>query len=426
MTDISAVILAAGEGTRMRSENSKVMHNVCGAPMLGHVIKACMKAGIPEIVVVAGKNEKEIKEYLKADFPGKKISTVVQTKRLGTAHAVKTVFDARKRLKKGILILSGDTPLITCETIGKLIKEFTKKNVSGIIGVSYTKNPGGYGRIITGENGKVQKIVEEKDAGPEEKRIKLVNGGVYIVKRTDLERYISKIRLNRKKAEYYLTDAAEIMAKHGKPMHTAVLPQNELAGVNNRIQLAKASKMKNKKVLEKMAENGITIVDFDTVFIEGEVTAGRDTVIKPFTVITGPVKIGKNCVIGPCAHIRPQTVIGNNCKIGNYVEVKKSKIGNNVNIAHLSYIGDAEIGAGTNIGAGTVTANYDGRLKHKTIIGGGVKSGSNVVFVAPVKIGAGSVVGAGSVITENVSKGSLVIARARQTEKKNKFLKKEK
>ena len=356
----------------------------------------------------------------------RKIEIVVQMKRLGTAHAVKTAVCSKKRMKKEILILSGDTPLLTGETLRKLIKEFTNKNTGGIIGASYTENPEGYGRIIAKKDGKVLKIVEEKDAGPEEKRIKLVNGGIYIIKKAVLEKNIRKIRMNRKKAEYYLTDLAEIMAKNKEAMDFAVLPHSELAGVNDRVQLARVSKIKNKKVLEKLAKSGITIVDFDTVFIEGNISVGRDTVIKPFTVITGPVKIGKNCIIGPSAHIRPGSIIGDGCKIGNYVEIKNAKTGSNVNISHLSYIGDAEIGEGTNIGAGTITANYDGKAKHRTVIGKNVKVGSNTVFVAPVKIGSGCVVGAGSVITEDVSPGSLVIARARQTEKKERFKKKEK
>jgi bifunctional UDP-N-acetylglucosamine pyrophosphorylase/glucosamine-1-phosphate N-acetyltransferase len=403
----------------MKSEKSKVLHEVCGKPMVEHVIDACVQAGINDIVLIAGKNIKELKTYTQS-YKKARLSVVLQSKRLGTAHAVQAALKAKKSIKQGVLILSGDVPLLEQATISSIIREFTNKNGNGIIGVSEIRNPYGYGRILQDKKGFVSAIVEEKDTDEKQKKIKIVNGGVYLIKKSVLVKYINRIKMNPKKKEYYLTDIADLMSCNNVPLKAKVIPYEELSGVNDRIQLAEAGKIKNKKLLEKLIQSGVVIQDLDSVFIEGQVSIGKDTVIKPFTVIKGPVKIGKKCMIGPSAHIRPGTVVGDNSKIGNYVEVKNSVIGIGVTVSHLSYIGDAQIGNNTNIGAGTITANYDGKKKHKTKIGINVKVGSNVVLVAPVKIGCNVTVGAGSVITEDVPASSLVIARARQVVMKSK------
>ncbi len=414
---ISAVILAAGKGTRMKSEKTKVLHEVSGKPMLAHVIDACLKARVSDITVVAGANMQQLKSFAAARYNGNNIRFVLQKEQLGTADAVSSVIKAKIPLKDGILILSGDTPLITSDTVGFLIKMFTKKSQGGIIGVSFAENPSGYGRIVRNSEDYVIRIVEDKDANDREKAIKVINGGVYIIRKDSLVRNLGKIKVNKAKGEYYLTDIAALMYAEDRPLSPVDVPYRELAGVNSRAQLAEAGKIRNKKVLEMLSENGITIVDFDTVYIEEGVEIGSDTVIQPFSVIKAGVKIGKGCTIGPSAHLRQGAVIGNNCKIGNYVEIKNSTIGNNTNVAHLSYIGDSEIGSNVNIGAGTITANYDGVKKNKTVIGDGAYVGSNAVFVAPVKIGKNAVIGAGSVITENVPDDSLAIARPRQETK---------
>ncbi len=419
---ITAIILAAGKGTRMKSSITKVLHKISGKEMISYVMDSVLKSKIRDIVVVAGDNYSEIKNFLRNKYK-KNIKIIRQKPLLGTGHAVLSVIKSKISLNPYILILNGDVPLIKPATLAQIINMFTKNICDGIIAVSKVKNPSGYGRIKLNSNGNIIKIIEEKDADFQERKIDIINGGLYLLKKCDLIENTNKIRKNIKKGEYYLTDLIDIMHKRGSILKPFYLDEIELKGVNDRKQLAEVEAINNKKILEKLTKNGITIKDFNTVFIEDNVRIGKDTVIEPFTVIKGPAKIGPFCNIGPFTHIRPGTIIGKNCKIGNYVEIKKSNIGDNVHIAHLSYIGDTKIGKGTNIGAGTITANYDGRKKNKTFIGKNVYVGSNVVFVAPVKIGDNAVIGAGSVITEDVPSNSLAIARQRQINKKNWVLK---
>jgi bifunctional UDP-N-acetylglucosamine pyrophosphorylase / glucosamine-1-phosphate N-acetyltransferase len=416
---ISALILAAGKGTRMNSDFTKVLHEVAGQPMLAHVIDSCLEAGVSDIIIIAGANMPELKAFASGHYPGKKIRFALQKRQSGTANAVAAGLTAVTGKAKGVLVLSGDVPMITPATIRGLIKEFTVKKCNGIICTSKVKDPCGYGRIIAGRDGVIIRIVEEKSCTLAEKEIEVINSGVYVFDARLLKKYIKQVKRDPVKKEYYLTDVIGIMAKNGIKIRQKDTNRAEIAGINDRVQLMEANKFKNKKNLEKFAKNGITIVDFNTVFISGNVKIGRDTVIKPFTVITGPVTIGPHCIIGPSAHIRPDTKIGSHCKIGNYVEIKKSTLGDHVNVSHLSYVGDTAIGSGTNIGAGTITANYDGVKKNKTKIGKNVSVGSNTVFVAPVSVGDNVTVAAGSVVTDNVPPKSLVIARCRQTVKKN-------
>ncbi len=423
---VTAIIMAAGKGTRMKSDKSKVLHEVAGKPMLGHVIDACHAAGVKDIVLIAGANYPELKEFTKTAYPSGNIKIVIQKKQIGTAHAISTALKAKLKFDEAILILSGDVPLIEAATIKGAIKEFTTENPGGIILTSKVENPFGYGRIVRDTHGFVESIVEQKDATPEQQEIDHINGGVYIFNRDYLKKYITLIKMNPLKKEYYLTDIAGIMAKNGIKIRPKTVPYAEVAGINDRVQLMEAGKMKNKKTLERFAKDGITIVDFDTVFIDENVSIGTDTVIQPFTVIKGSSRIGKGCNIGPFAHIRPGTVIGDNCRVGNYVEIKKSTLGNNTYVSHLSYIGDAELGSNVNIGAGTITCNFDGFKKHKTIIGDNVFVGSDTKFVAPVKVGKGAVIAAGSVITEDVPADALSVARARQVNKEKWALKRRK
>jgi len=420
---ITAIILAAGKGTRMKSSIPKVLHTISGKEIISYVIDSVLKANIKDIIIVAGSNFNRVKEYIEGRYKNNKIKIIRQKPLLGTGHAVLTVIKSKIRLNPYILILNGDVPLIKSSTLNRIINMFTKNICDGIIAVSKVKNPFGYGRIKLNSNGNIIKIIEEKDSDLKEKKINIINGGLYLLKKRDLSTNLFKIKKNILKGEYYLTDLFDIMAKRGRMLKPYLIDESEIKGINDRYQLTEVEAINNKKILEKHAENGITIKDFNTVFIEDNIKIGKDTVIEPFTVIKGPAQIGPFCNIGPFTHIRPETIIGKNCKIGNYVEIKKSKIGDNVHIAHLSYIGDATIGNGTNIGAGTITANFDGRKKNKTFIGKNVYVGSNVVFVAPVKIGDNAVIGAGSVITEDVPANSLAIARQRQINKKNWVLK---
>lgn len=415
---ITAIILAAGKGTRMKSSVPKVLHKIAGKEMISYVLDSVIKAGVKDIIIVAGSNFNEVKNFIKSKY-NQNIKIIKQRPLLGTGHAVLTVIKSKIKIHPFVFILNGDVPLIQPITLRQIIKMFTNTKCDGIIAVSKVKNPFGYGRIIRDENNNIIKIVEEKDANILEKKIDLINGGLYFLRTSDLKENIIKIKKNLIKGEYYLTDLTEILAKKNKILKPFLIDEQELKGINDRQQLAEVEEINNKKNLEKHAKNGITIKDFNTVFIEDNVIIGKDTVIEPFTVIKGPAKIGPFCNIGPFTHIRPDTIIGKKCKIGNFVEIKKSKIGDSVHIAHLSYIGDTTIGSGTNIGAGTITANYDGKKKNKTIIGKNVYVGSDVVFVAPVKIGNNAVIGAGSVITENVPANSLAIARQRQINKKD-------
>jgi bifunctional UDP-N-acetylglucosamine pyrophosphorylase/glucosamine-1-phosphate N-acetyltransferase len=409
--------MAAGKGVRMNSEKTKVLHEVAGKPMLGHVIDACHKAGIKDIVLIAGANYSQLREFTDKAYTGRGIRFVLQKKQLGTAHAISTAMKAKIAYKPAILILSGDVPMITPGTICDLINGFTKEKCGGIICTSKVDDPSGYGRIITDADGYIIRIVEQKSATESEKNITLINGGIYIFDRDLLKKYIGRIKLDPVKKEYYLTDLAALMAENNIKIRPKITDYLEVSGVNDRVQLMETGKLKNKKTLEKLAKDGITIVDFDTVFIDENVNIGRDTVIQPFTVIRGKTSIGKGCNIGPFAHIRPESVIGDFCKIGNYVEIKKSTIGSHTNVAHLSYIGDAELGSHVNIGAGTITCNYDGFKKSRTVIGNNVFVGSDTKFVAPVTVGDDTVIAAGSVITEDVPSGALAIARARQVNK---------
>jgi bifunctional UDP-N-acetylglucosamine pyrophosphorylase/glucosamine-1-phosphate N-acetyltransferase len=414
---ITAVILAAGKGTRMMSDKTKVLHEVSGKPMISHVIDACLEAGVRDIVIIAGANFQELKKFAGKAYPGMDIKFAIQKKQLGTAHAVSAALNSKIHFNKAVLILSGDVPMITPETIKAMIREFTKSSPGGIICTSTVAEPFGYGRIVKNGKGHIIRIVEEKDATAAEKGIREINSGIYIFEAKNLKKHIKSVGLNPVKKEYYLTDIAGIMAENDVIIRPLTVDYAETAGINDRVQLMEANKLKNKKTLEKLAKNGITIADFDTVIIDGNVSIGRDTVINPFTVIHGKTRIGRGCVIGPFAHIRAETVIGDFCKIGNYVEIKKSVIGSHTNVAHLSYIGDAGIGNNVNIGAGTITCNYDGVNKNRTIIGNNVFVGSDTKFVAPVKIGDDTVIAAGSVITEDVPAGALGIARARQVNK---------
>ncbi len=452
MKKITAIILAAGKSTRMKYSITKVLRRVSGRAILEHVIESCLGNGINDIVIVAGNNYPELNKFMQEKY--KNIINprfILQKQQMGTAHAVKVVLNSKTRLKDNILILNGDVP-VSRKTIRSLINEFFKQKNEGIIAVSEIQNPEGYGRVIQDFKGNIIKIVEERDADKKEKQIKLINGGIYIFTKKSLKKYINKIKLNPKKKEYYLTDIVEIMANDGKKIGAKLTPFKELTGVNNRLQLMEVAEIKNRDMIIKLSRRGVTVRDFNTIFIDETVKVGRETVVRYYTNLRRNTKIGQRCLIGPgsiienttvgndveiiksivretkvgdktrigpFSHLRAGTRIGKNCRIGNFVEIKNSKIGNNTKVAHMTYLGDAVIGDNVNIGAGTVTCNYDGIQKHKTIIGDNVFVGSGVKFIAPVKIGNGAVIAAGSVITEDVPPFALAIARARQENKLN-------
>lgn len=410
--DIKSVILAAGKGTRMKSETPKVLHEIFGKTLVGYVLDN-VKNITSENFVIVGHHAEEVEKYIKNNYENAK--TVLQTPQLGTGHAVSMVCPMLKDYNGLVLILCGDTPLITEETLKKFI-EFHKSQKSDLTVMSTIfENPTNYGRIIRENDNTLKCIVEEKDATPEQKAIKEVNAGIYCIDWKKVQPAFSQLTSNNAQGEYYLTDIIEWGKKNSLSVNAYIMENNEeIFGINSRLHLAEATKIMQKRINEKHMVNGVTIVDPSTTYISAETEIGQDTIIFPATYIEGKNKIGKNCKIGPCAHLRGGVEIADNVKIGNFVEVKKSKINSNTNAGHLSYIGDSEVGSHVNIGAGTITANYNPltKVKSKTILEDNVKIGSNTVLVAPVTVEEGANVGALSVITKNVPQWALALTRS--------------
>jgi len=409
---------------------------------------------------VVGHKGGKVIEALRNSLPLEKtgIEFVKQTKLLGSGHAVLQVKKNLRNYRGNILVVYGDLPLLTGKTLNRLIQTHYKQDNSLTILGTTLENPSGYGRIIENSNGKGIRIVEERDATPKERKINRVNAGVYCFKAEDLFKAIDKIRPDNRKREYYLTDAVEILGEMGKRVRTVMTKDSsEVEGINNRKQLVNVQKYINMKNLERLLLTGVTIVDPPSTFIDFTVKIDRDTIIYPGSTILGKTRIGENCKLGPYAfiqncqiengvevrasfiygakiakgakvgpfsHIRPGTFVGENVRIGNFCEVKKSKIGRGTKVSHLSYIGDAFLGKDVNIGAGTITCNFDGVRKNITRVGDGTFVGSDAKFIAPVRIGKDAVIGAGSTITEDVPAGKLAIARARQVIKDRKKKKK--
>jgi len=438
-----AVILAAGKGTRMKSSLPKVLHKLCGKPMVEHVLDATRKAGIEKNIVVIGYGAEKVEETLgnQADF-------VYQKEQLGTGHAVLQAKELLQDHVGPVLVVCGDTPLLTTKTLSLLLEEHKEKKAAATVLTALMDNPTGYGRIIRKEQGGVVKIVEEKDASPEEKRVKEINTGTYCFDNQALFQALEKITPNNAQGEYYLTDVIALFVEANLTVG-AVMAEDmlETMGVNSRKHLAEAATYMNRRILDGFMDEGVTIVDPASTFIHSGVKIGRDTIIHPFTIIEGQTVIGEDCIIGPnsrlldskignstvieqstvlesvlgnevkvgpYAYLRPGTIAENQVKIGDFVEIKKSTIGEKSKIPHLSYIGDCKIGTGVNVGAGTITCNYDGIDKHPTIIEDDAFIGSNTNLVAPVKVGKRAVVGAGSTLSKDVPAQALGIARAKQ------------
>ena len=341
--------------------------------------------------------------------------TVLQSPQLGTGHAVSMVCPYLEDYKGEVIILCGDTPLITSDTLKTFIEAHREMNSDITVMSAVFEEPTNYGRIIRNTDGSLNSIVEEKDATSQQKLIKEINAGIYCLNWEKIKTAFSQLKTNNAQGEYYLTDIVEWGNNNGLSVNAHILERNEeIYGINSKQNLAEATRIMTKRTLEKYMTEGVTIVDTDTTWIDPQTIIGKDTVIYPSTYIEGKNVIGANCKIGPFAHLRGDVILEDNVKIGNYVEVKKSTIKSNTNACHLTYIGDSEIGSEVNIGAGTITANYNplNKVKSKTVIGDNVKIGSNSVLVAPVTIEEGANVGALSVITKNVQKWSLAITRA--------------
>ncbi|WP_413853116.1 bifunctional UDP-N-acetylglucosamine diphosphorylase/glucosamine-1-phosphate N-acetyltransferase GlmU [Candidatus Ruminimicrobium bovinum] len=452
-TNLYGVILAAGNGTRMKSCLPKVLHKVCGKELISYVIDCCEALKVGKTYIVTGNGSEQVKQFLNKYG---NVETVLQKERLGSAHAFLQAKSKMKKLTGNVIVMCGDTPLITSSTIKKLVDYHIKNKNDATILSGFVGNPFGYGRIVRDMSGNVSSIVEEKSANEKEKSINEINSGIYCFNLKTVWKALDKVKPNNSKKEYYLTDVISILNKDGfKTDAFAICKEEEILGVNDRAQLACAGKILKERILSELMINGVTIEDPSSTYIYGNVKIAQDTVIKPNTFIEGDVKIGTGCVIGPdtsvinseiknnvsikysyidsaviednvkigpFSHIRPGAVLKQKVKVGNFSEVKKSVVGEGSKVNHLSYIGDALVGKDVNIGAGTITCNYDGVSKYKTVLGDNVFVGSNTNLVAPVNIGKNVLIAAGSTITENVVKNKLVIARSRQIikEKKNK------
>jgi bifunctional UDP-N-acetylglucosamine pyrophosphorylase/glucosamine-1-phosphate N-acetyltransferase len=448
MTKRYAVVLAAGQGTRMKSKLYKVLHPVCGKPMVEHVIDQVSALELHKIVTIIGFGAELVKSTL-----GERSEYALQEEQLGTAHAVMQSSAQLKQEKGTTLVICGDTPLITTETMEALLKHHEETNAKATILTAHAKDPTGYGRIIRQSNGDVKRIVEHKDASEEERTVKEINTGTYCFDNEALFQALDKVSNDNVQGEYYLPDVIEILKNEGETVSAFQTERfEETLGVNDRVALAQAEKTMRERINRQHMVNGVTLIDPSNTYISAETTIGSDTTIFPGTTLLGKTEIGSDCTIGPnseikdCrignqttirqsvahnssigsevaigpfAHIRPDSQISDEVKIGNFVEVKKALFGKGSKASHLSYIGDAKVGADVNLGCGSITVNYDGKRKYETIIEDGAFVGCNSNLIAPVTIGKNAYVAAGSTINNNVPEEALSIARARQTNKEN-------
>jgi len=391
----------------MKSSSPKVLHQICGRPILEFTLDLVKSLKITKSVAVVGFKHQQVKAVL---VP-RGIKAVLQKRLLGTADAVKTALRALKGFKGDVLVLYGDTPLLKKETIRKLLQFHSRSNSDITLLTAMTPRPAGYGRVLRDEYSGICGIVEEKDADDFQKNIKEVNTGIMVFKKDKLQEALRYIKADNRKKEYYLTDAVDILYKRNCLIDGLKAPNiREAMGINTRLELSVAAKIMRYQINRKIAESGVTIVDPDSCFINYGTKIGRDTMIYPFTVIENNVRIGERCMIGPFIHLREGTRLENDCVIGNFVEIVRSEIGSGTLAKHFSYLGDTQVGKLVNVGAGTVTANWDGSKKNKTQIKNKAFIGSDTVIIAPAKIGRSAKTGAGSVVLKNqdVPDGSVV------------------
>ena len=443
MSDTAIIIMAAGKGKRMKSNLPKVLHNLAGKPILNYVLDTVSQLEAKIKILIVGYKSDRIRELI-----SDKIEYVEQNEQLGTAHAVLQTKKLLSGFKGNILILSGDVPFLTVKILKRLLKYHKANNFCCTLLSTVLKKPKGYGRIIRDKMGEIKGIIEEVDLSTDKKKITEINSGIYCFNKEKLFQALEKVSKNNKQGEYYLTDTVKILLGEGLTVGNVIVKDySEILGINNRLDLANASQKVYQKTLQDLMLQGVTVVDPNSTFVEQGVKIGQDSIIYPFTIIEKDTKIGSSCLIGPYshlidadigkgvrvwasiienstvkeganigpyAHLRPETVVEKGAKIGNFVELKKTIMGESSKASHLTYLGDVTIGKKVNIGAGTITCNYDGEKKNKTVIEDGVFIGSNNSLVAPVKLGKDSYTGAGSTITEDVPAGNLAISRSRQ------------
>ncbi|MFD2831621.1 bifunctional UDP-N-acetylglucosamine diphosphorylase/glucosamine-1-phosphate N-acetyltransferase GlmU [Corticicoccus populi] len=445
-----AIILAAGKGTRMKSKKAKVLHELCGVPMIGHVVDNVKEAGFEEVHAVIGTDSDAVRTYLDGT-----VETTFQDEQLGTAHAVGQLREKLENEEGQTLVICGDTPLISKRTLSALFEYHTEMSLKATVLSVEASNPFGYGRIVRNYDGSVKSIVEEKDAASEIKEIREISSGTFIFDNKVLFEALEHVKNDNVQAEYYLPDVIPYIFEHYKKVDAYKSEVfDEILGINDRVALSKAEEIMREQINIGHMQNGVTLMDPKAAYIDKNVTIGEDTVIYPNVVLRGTTTIGSNVTItngseitdsvisdeavikqsvvtdskvgssaavGPFAQLRPGTVLGEEVKIGNFVEVKKADIEDGAKVSHLSYIGDASVGARTNIGCGSITVNYDGVNKFKTTIGQDAFIGCNTNLVAPVTVGNRAFIAAGSTITDEVPSDSLAIARSRQTTKDGYF-----
>jgi bifunctional UDP-N-acetylglucosamine pyrophosphorylase/glucosamine-1-phosphate N-acetyltransferase len=447
-TPTAAIVLAAGKGTRMKSRRAKVLHEVCGRPLAYYPVKRALESGADPVVVVVGHQADEVEAALRAHLPDAPLRFAIQREQLGTAHAVLSARAALRGFDGQVLILSGDTPLLTAEALRAVIEK--RRRAALAFATMTLENPTGYGRVVHAPHGGPALVVEEKDATPQERTITEVNAGLYCADAAFLWKTLARVGSRNVQREFYLTDLVALAAEGPGAVAARVSPV-EAAGVNDQEELSLAARAMTRHIAQALMKAGVTIEDPERFDCDDGVQIGPDTVIEPSVRLRGATRVGAGCRIGqgailkdttvadgavvkpycvfdgaslgarcevgPFSRLRPGADVGEGAHVGNFVELKKTRLGKGSKANHLTYLGDATVGAAVNVGCGTVTCNYDGTAKHPTIIDDGAFIGSDAILVAPVRVGAGAYVAAGSTITEDVPAGALALGRARQTNK---------
>lgn len=448
MQDVCAVILAAGEGTRMRSRSAKVLHPLLGQPLVHYPVDLCLRLGVKRVLVVVAAQAEAVKQAL----DGRPVEFVHQGEPKGTAHALRRTEEGLRGFRGCVLVLAGDVPLLRDETVRQLVEAHESAAAAATLLTARMDNPAGYGRIVRDRQGRLRRIVEEVEAKEKEQRIPEINAGLYCFAAPAIFRALEQVKASPVKGEYFLPEVVQVFLRAGRPVHTLLAADpTEVLGINTRVELAQAATVLRRRVHERLMVEGVTLLDPQATYIDDTVHIGPDTVIYPGVCLEGATTIGEGCVVygncrihnshlgdhvavldgsvilesevaegcvvGPYAHLRPQSRLRRKAKVGNFCEVKKAVIGEGSKVPHLAYVGDATLGEKVNIGAGTITCNYDGFAKHQTVIEDEVFVGSNTNLVAPVTVGQGAIIAAGSTITEAVPPDAVAFGRAPQVTK---------